>query len=73
MGTLGDMKRITTNNANGNFQNTTDINAIIQEIKQDVIGMDKHFNDYMKKVEDAARDYKKEISETMAKLTRIVN
>ena len=71
--TLNDMQRNSSNNSYTNSQNMTNVSSIIQEIKQDVIGMDKHFNDYIKKIDDAARDYKKEITATMDKLTKMVN
>ena len=67
------MQRNSSNNSYTNSQNMTNVSSIIQEIKQDVIGMDKHFNDYIKKIDDAARDYKKEITATMDKLTKMVN
>jgi hypothetical protein len=70
---LNDMKRNNSSSAYDNAQSTDNVNAIIQEIKQDVLGMNQHFKDYMRKVDDAGNAYQKEISATMAKLTKMVN
>lgn len=74
MGTnLNDMKRNTGNTSFDNFQNTNNLDAMMAEIKQDVIGMDKHFSEYKRKIDDAANEYKKQIATTTAKLTRMVS